>query len=68
MNFEAKSYWIARLLLERGVAIICLIAFIAALNQFKPLLGEHGLLPVPLFINKWVSASLPASFLSFPRD
>ncbi len=31
MNLEAKSYWLTRLLLERGIAVICLIAFIVAL-------------------------------------
>ncbi len=68
MNFEAKSYWIARLLLERGIAVICLIAFIAALNQFKPLLGEHGLLPVPLFVKQVPFSKSPSLFYLFPHD
>ena len=29
-----------------------LIGFIVVLNQFKPLLGERGLLPVPAFLNR----------------
>jgi hypothetical protein len=33
--------------LQSGIAAIYLIAFIAVLRQFKPLLGERGLLPVP---------------------
>jgi lipase maturation factor len=42
--------WFARLLLQRGLAAIYLIAFIVVLRQFKPLLGENGLLPVPAFL------------------
>ncbi len=68
MNLEAKSYWLTRLLLERGIAVICLIAFIAALNQFKPLLGEHGLLPVPLFVKQVPFKESPSLFYLFPRD
>jgi len=68
VNLEAKSYWLARLLLERGIAFICLVAFIAALNQFKPLLGERGLLPVPYFIKRVPFAEAPSLFYLFPRD
>ena len=39
--------------------MIYLIAFVNAVNQFRPLLGEHGLLPVPA----WVKAG---SFSRFP--
>jgi hypothetical protein len=39
--------WSARLLFQRGLAAMYLLAFISALNQFRPLLGERGLLPVP---------------------
>ncbi len=35
--------WIARLLLQRGMAAIYLVAFISVVRQFKPLLGERGL-------------------------
>ncbi|QAY71958.1 lipase maturation factor family protein [Agromyces protaetiae] len=44
---NARDYWIAREILQRGVAAIAVIAFVSTLNQFRPLLGEHGLLPVP---------------------
>src|SRR5258708_29853393 len=46
---EAPDYWLARLVVERGIAGIYVIAFLVALNQFTPLLGERGLLPVPVF-------------------
>ncbi|HEY7209802.1 MAG TPA: lipase maturation factor family protein [Bryobacteraceae bacterium] len=65
---DAKNLWLARLLLERGIAAICLIAFIVALNQFKPLLGERGLLPVPLFVKQVPWRASPSLFYLFPRD
>jgi len=50
MTDELTPYWYSRFLFERGLAIIYLIAFIAVVNQFIPLLGERGLLPVSRFI------------------
>lgn len=44
---DARDYEIAREILQRGVAALAVIAFWSTLNQFRPLLGEHGLLPVP---------------------
>ena len=38
----AYDYWTAREILQRGVALIYLIAFISTLNQFPALAGEHG--------------------------
>jgi Lipase maturation factor len=54
--------WIARLLLERGMAAIYLVAFIAVLHQFKPLLGEHGLLPVAAFLKRAGFRDAPGIF------
>lgn len=48
--FSAPEYWLGRLLLERGAAAIYLIAFVAAAAQFRALIGEHGILPVPRFL------------------
>jgi len=42
---------LVRLLFQRGLGAIYLVAFASALNQFRPLLGEHGLLPVPRFLS-----------------
>ncbi len=44
------AYWLSRLVFTRGLSAIYLIAFLTALNQFRPLLGERGLLPAPRFI------------------
>ena len=41
------DYWLARLVIERGIGAIYLLAFLVVLRQFTPLLGERGLLPVP---------------------
>jgi hypothetical protein len=37
-------------LFQRALAGIYLVAFLVAVNQFRPLLGERGLLPVPRFV------------------
>src|SRR3954466_6124616 len=65
---DPRGYWLTRILLERGIGIICLIAFIVALNQFKPLLGERGLLPVPLFVKQVSFRETPSLFFWMPRD
>lgn len=48
--FDAPEFWFSRLVLERGLAALYVIAFINAANQFRPLIGEHGLLPVPRYL------------------
>ncbi|MDQ4215128.1 lipase maturation factor family protein [Microbacterium capsulatum] len=46
-GFAAVDFGFAREVLQRGVAALYLVAFVSSLNQFRALLGEHGLLPVP---------------------
>ncbi len=65
---DTRGYWLTRMLLERSIGIICLIAFLVALNQFKPLLGERGLLPVPLFIRQVPFRESPSLFYWCARD
>jgi hypothetical protein len=48
--FSAPEYWLGRLVLEHGVAAIYLIAFTVAATQFRALIGENGILPVPRFL------------------
>ncbi len=51
MDFQIlSSGWYARLFFERGLALVYLIAYLSAFNQFPALLGERGLLPVPDFL------------------
>jgi Lipase maturation factor len=42
--------WLARLVVERAIAVVYAIGFVVAARQFRPLLGERGLLPAPRFI------------------
>lgn len=45
--FTAPQYWMARDLVLHGLAAIYLIAFVASAKQFRALIGEKGILPVP---------------------
>jgi hypothetical protein len=56
------SYWWSRFLLQRAIGVIYLIAFISALNQFIPLLGENGLLPLPQFLQRMDFKTKPSIF------
>jgi len=47
---HAPDYTLARLLLQRGLGLVYVVAFLVVLEQFRPLLGERGLLPVPRFL------------------
>ena len=68
MMWNPESYWLTRLIFERALALVCLIAFLAAVNQFKPLLGEHGLLPVTLFVKQAAFKETPSLFFFYPKD
>jgi hypothetical protein len=59
---EAPDYWLARLVVERGIGAIYAIAFLVALHQFTPLLGERGLLPVPDFVRYVPFRASPSLF------
>jgi hypothetical protein len=48
--FTAPEYWFSRLVLERGIAGVYLIAFICAARQFRALLGAQGMLPIPRYL------------------
>src|SRR5215472_11241956 len=48
--FAAPDYWFARLVFERGLAAIYVIAFVVAGRQFRGLLGSRGLLPIPFYL------------------
>ena len=55
-GFAAVEFGFAREVLQRGIAALYLVAFLSTLNQFRPLLGERGLLPAPELLN-WVAGS-----------
>jgi len=65
---DAKTYWITRIVFQRGLGLTCLIAFLCALNQYRPLVGERGLLPVPIFVRQVPFKESPSLFFWLPKD
>jgi hypothetical protein len=68
MTAVSSSYWYSRFLFERGLALMYLVGFLVAANQFVPLLGERGLLPVPEFVRVVPFRESPSLFYLLPRD
>jgi hypothetical protein len=62
------QYWIARFVFQRGLALIYFVAFLNAFNQFEPLLGERGLLPVPEYLQRVSFRRAPSVFHFFYSD
>src|SRR5262249_4833347 len=62
MEAYVGNVWVVRLLVQRAMAALYLIAFICAFNQFKALVGEHGLLPVPAFLKRAEFREAPSIF------
>jgi len=60
--FAAEQYTVARAVVQHGVAAVYAVAFVAVLHQFRPLLGEHGLLPVPVFTERVPWRRAPSLF------
>jgi hypothetical protein len=60
--FAAPDARLARWLLERGIALTYLLAFVTAQRQFPALLGSHGLLPVPDFLRRTSWRQAPSLF------
>lgn len=67
-SLTADNYWLTRTVFQRGLGLIYLIAFLNAVNQFKPLLGERGLLPVPAWVKLVPFRESPSLFYLFPKD
>src|SRR6266581_5460708 len=59
---QAPDYWLATLVIERALGVIYTVAFLVAVNQFRPLLGEKGLLPVPAFLGRVSFLQAPSLF------
>jgi hypothetical protein len=60
--FTAPDYWLGKLILERGIAAVYVIAFVAAARQFRALIGENGMLPVPRFLDRVSFRTAPSIF------
>jgi hypothetical protein len=54
--------WLSRLVFTRGLALVYLIAFVAALRQFRPLIGTDGLTPVPRYLARTPFRAAPSVF------
>jgi hypothetical protein len=64
----SETFWLTRLVFQRALACILLIAFLNVVNEFKPLLGDHGLLPVKIFTRDVPLRSSPSLFFFAPKD
>jgi hypothetical protein len=62
------EYWFARLLLQRGLALVYLVAFLVAARQFRPLAGENGLLPIDRYVDHLDFRDRPSLFYYYPSD
>lgn len=60
--FDADGYTVARAVVQRGVAAVQVVAFLSALGQFRALLGERGLLPVPRLVARVPFRRAPSLF------
>ncbi|WP_327372897.1 lipase maturation factor family protein [Streptomyces sp. NBC_01216] len=60
--FTAPDYWLSRIVFQRGLAGIYLVAFLAAALEFRALIGERGMLPVPDHLRRMDSRRTPSLF------
>src|SRR5918999_979300 len=58
----APGDWLGRLVFQRGLAAIYLVAFLVAANQFRALIGTNGLTPVPAFVGRVPFRQAPSIF------
>lgn len=59
---SAPQYYLARLLFDKGLALLYFVAFLSAFNQFPALLGENGLLPAPEYLRRVTFKFAPGLF------
>jgi hypothetical protein len=62
------GYWYSRFVFERALAAMYFVGFAVAVNQFVPLLGERGLLPVSRFTQVVAFRPSPSLFYLSPTD
>jgi hypothetical protein len=65
---NTPSYWLTRFMILRLLGIIYAVAFLVAINQLIPLIGQHGLLPLDSFLEMVRKAlgSNTAGFIRLP--
>ncbi|MAO63577.1 MAG: hypothetical protein CL666_01110 [Balneola sp.] len=67
-TFFEGNYWFSRFLLQRSLGAIYLIAFLNALTQFRPLMGEKGLMPAPHLLKRISFKRKPSIFHWYYSD
>ncbi len=60
--FVDSDYWLSRLVFQRALAGVYLVAFLTAALQFRALIGERGMLPVPAFVRRAPWRQAPSLF------
>ncbi|MEU6468393.1 lipase maturation factor family protein [Streptomyces massasporeus] len=60
--FGASDYWLTRLVFQRALAAVYLVAFLTAVLQFRALIGRRGMLPVPRFVERVPFKRAPSLF------
>ncbi|MDT0347126.1 lipase maturation factor family protein [Streptomyces litchfieldiae] len=58
----APDAWLSRLVLQRGLALVYLLAFLSAAREFRPLAGERGLTPAPVLLRALSFRQAPSLF------
>jgi hypothetical protein len=60
--FAAEHSWLARIVFQRSLAAIYVVAFVVAANQYRALLGDHGLTPVRHYLRRVPFSRSPSLF------
>ncbi|WP_282692653.1 lipase maturation factor family protein [Streptomyces sp. CC208A] len=60
--FTAPELWLSRTVFQRGLAVLYCVAFLSAALQFRALIGERGMLPVPDFLRRTTPLRSPSLF------
>ncbi|MEU0733089.1 lipase maturation factor family protein, partial [Streptomyces lavendulocolor] len=60
--FTSSDYWLSRLVFQRALAGVYLVAFLGAALQFRALIGERGMLPVPAYLRRVPPRVAPSLF------
>lgn len=66
--FTDSGYWASRLVFQRMLAAVYLVGFLVAANQFRALMGERGLLPIPRFLERASFRQAPSLFHLYYSD
>ncbi|APE25477.1 MULTISPECIES: lipase maturation factor family protein [Streptomyces] len=60
--FTEPDHWLSRIVFQRGLAGLYCVAFLSAALQFRALIGERGMLPVPAYVRGTRPRHTPSLF------